>query len=74
MGHAYSADQGTIIKNQNTIVGKSTQEQINAIDIQNVYNKASSLDLRRTDKSKDKNGKIQEYDLSKYLNLEAENQ
>ena len=74
LGHAYSADQGTIIKNQNTIVGKSTQEQINAIDIQNVYNKASNLDLRRTDKSKDKNGEIQEYDLSKYLNLEAENQ
>ena len=69
LGHAYSADAGTFTQNKNIKVGTNNQEQINAIDILNVYKKTVNIPLRTTDIDKNE----MEYDISKYLNLEADN-
>jgi len=70
LGHAYSADQGTYSENSEKSLGTNNQEQINAIDIENVYRKAVSLPLR----TEDENADGDKYDVSKYLDLNAVNQ
>jgi RHS repeat-associated protein len=68
LGHGYSADQGNMKEGTETRVGPTYLDQINAINIQNVYNKKSGLPLRTTD------GEKRDIDISKYLNLNPINE
>jgi RHS repeat-associated protein len=68
LGHGYSADQGSIKEGTETRVGQTYLDQINAINIENVYRNAVELPLRTND------GKNGEIDVSKYLNLNPVNE
>jgi RHS repeat-associated protein len=67
LGHGYSVDQGFMKEGAETRVGPTYLDQINAIDIQNVYNKEVGLPLRTTD------GENRDIDVSKYLDLNPVN-
>ena len=67
LGHAYSHSMGTFSDdiNKNIVIGKNNnnQEQINAINIENIYRHASGMSPRTEDLGSDGF-----YDVSKYLN------
>jgi RHS repeat-associated protein len=69
LGHGWSKDRGDYPKDVKTALGTNNQEQINAINIQNVYRKKVGIDLRKTDIDKFGN----EYNISNFLDLDASN-